>query len=62
MQIIWHIVLTVCLSGDCRIQDVQWFDEEQECKSMLHVYRAIPTDGDWDTIDYVCKPVGSVGT
>ena len=44
------------------MQDVQWFDEEQECKSMLHVYRSIPTDGDWDTIDYVCKPVGSVGT
>ena len=62
MQIIWHIVLTVCLSGDCAVQDVQWFDEEQECKSMLHVYRSIPTDGDWDTIDYVCKPVGSVGT
>ncbi len=50
------------MSGDCAVQDVQWFDEEQECKSMLHVYRSIPQDGDWDTVDYVCKPVGSVGT
>jgi len=62
MEIVWHILLTVCLQGTCAEQDVQWFDEEQECKSMLHVYRSIPTDGDWDTIDYVCKPVGSIET
>ena len=58
-QIIWHIVLTVCLGSECRAQDVQWFDEEQECRSMVHVYKAIPQDGNWDTINYVCKPVGS---
>ena len=62
MSTIWHILLTVCSRSTCIEQDVQWFNEEQECKSMLHVYRAIPTDGDWDTVDYVCKPVGSVET
>lgn len=59
MQTIWHILLTVCLQSTCVEQDVQWFDEEQECKVMLHVYRAIPPDGDWDTITYTCKPLGS---
>ena len=59
MEIIWHILLTVCLHSTCVEQDVQWFDEEQECRSMLHVYREIPADGDWDTINYICKPLGS---
>ena len=42
-------------------QDVQWFEKEQECKVMLERYISIPVDGDWDTVEYVCKPVGSRG-
>jgi len=26
----------------------------------LKVYSDIPSDGDWDTVEYQCKPVGSV--
>jgi hypothetical protein len=43
-------------------QDVQWFEKEQQCKTMLVEYVEIPVDGDWDTVEYVCKPVGSRGT
>ncbi len=25
-------------------------------------YEEIPVDGDWDTVNYVCKPINSVGT
>lgn len=60
MEVIWHIMLTVCLGSTCRIQDVQWFDTEQECRTMLVQYAKIPTDGNWDTVEYKCKPVGSV--
>jgi hypothetical protein len=60
MEIIWHILLTVCLNGNCVSQDVQWFEQEDECKSMLVVYSEIPADGNWDTVEYVCKPVGSI--
>ncbi len=61
MEIIWHILLTVCLGSDCISQDIQWFDEEQQCKEMLVTYSSIPPDGDWDTVEYICKPVGSKG-
>jgi len=27
---------------------------------MLKVYADIPADGDWDTVEYICKPVGSM--
>ena len=59
MEIIWHILLTVCLGSDCVEQDIQWFDTKEECNQMLKKYSEIPADGDWDTVDYICKPVGS---
>ena len=62
MQTIWHILLTVCSGSTCLEQDVQWFAKEQQCKAMLVEYVEIPVDGDWDTVEYVCKPVGSRGT
>jgi hypothetical protein len=62
VEVIWHIILTVCLGSDCAQQDVQWFDTEHECKQMLVEYSAIPADGDWDYVEYICKPVGSTGT
>jgi len=60
MEVIWHILLTVCLGSTCLEQDVQWFKSEVECNQMLKVYAGIPADGDWDTVEYVCKPVGSM--
>jgi len=59
MQIIWHILLTVCLDGECRTQDVQWFDTQKECLVSLDLYREIPPDGHWQTVDYVCKPLNA---
>ena len=61
MEMIWHIVLTVCLSGSCASQDVQWFDTRKECELNLGLYKQIPADGDWDTVEYICKPLSSVG-
>ncbi len=26
---------------------------------MIDVYANVPADGDWDTVEYQCKPVGS---
>jgi hypothetical protein len=59
MQIIWHILLTVCMNGECRSQDVQWFDSQEECKKTLEEYRSIPRDGEWHTVVYVCKPMNA---
>jgi hypothetical protein len=62
MEIVWHILLTVCLGSTCIEQDVQWFDTKEKCDEMLIVYTEMPTDGDWDTVEYICKPVGSTST
>ena len=62
MEIIWHILLTVCLGSTCLEQDIQWFESKKDCDDMLQVYTELPTDGDWDTIQDVCKPVGSTST
>ena len=60
MDIIWHILLTVCMSSTCLEQDVQWFKTKVECNEMLRQYVEVPPDGDWDTVEFQCKPVGSV--
>ena len=62
MDMIWHILLTACLGNSCVEQDVQWFESRANCETMLVQYAEIPTDGDWDSVEYICKPVGSRGT
>jgi len=62
MEVVWHILLTVCLGSTCLEQDIQRFDSRIECDKMLQVYIEIPADGDWDSVVYECKPVGSTST
>ena len=62
MEIVWHLLLTVCIGSTCIDQDIQWFDSRNDCETMLVQYANIPTDGDWDSVEYVCKPVGSLST
>ena len=59
MEIVWHILLTVCLGSTCLEQDVEWFKTKQECDKMIKFYAEMPADGHWDTVEYICKPVGS---
>ena len=65
MEFIWHILLTVCMSNECRYQDVQWFEgpnAQTQCNASLQLYKDIPNDGDWDTVTWECKPLGSKQT
>ena len=62
METVWHLLLTVCIDSTCLDQDIQWFDSRQSCETMLVQYATIPTDGDWDSVEYICKPVGSLST
>ncbi len=62
MEVIWHILLTVCLRSACVDQDVQWFDDKEQCFKMLDVYKGMPIDGDWDTVVYQCRPINSLST
>ena len=62
METVWHILLTVCSGSTCLEQDVQWFKTQSECETMMVEYVDIPVDGDWDTVEFICKPVGSVSS
>ena len=62
MEFIWHILLTVCSGSTCIEQDVRWFDTQSKCEYAMVQYVEIPPDGDWDSVEYVCKPVGSKST
>ena len=62
MQTIWHILLTVCSGSTCLEQDVQWFETQSEREVMMVEYTEIPVDGDWDTVEFICKPVGSISS
>ena len=39
---------------------MQRFDTKAKCETELVEYIDMPTDGHWDTVKYVCKPLGSV--
>ena len=62
IPIIWHLFLTVCSGSTCIEQDVQWFQTQSECEVMMVEYTEIPVDGDWDTVEFICKPVGSISS
>jgi hypothetical protein len=62
METVWHILLTVCSGSTCLEQDVQWFKTQSECETMMVEYTEIPVDGDWDTVEFICKPVGSISS
>tara|TARA_Y100000114_G_scaffold64773_1_gene59339 strand:+ start:1503 stop:1694 length:192 start_codon:yes stop_codon:yes gene_type:complete len=60
MEIIWSLLLTACFTDtNCKYQDVQWFESKEECIDMKTLHEEIPIDGDWKSVEYVCKPVGS---
>lgn len=61
-EVIWHLLLTVCLQDVCRSQEIQWFANEPECNVSKAIYEEIPQDGPWTLIEYVCKPRNSIAT
>ena len=62
MNLIWTLILTACFSDtNCIHQTVQLFETEQQCKYSLKLHNEIPMDGNWKSITYICKPLGSEG-
>lgn len=56
------MLLIVCSSDQCFTQDIQWFESQKECKTTIVQYLEIPPDGNWDSIQYVCKLKGAIET
>ena len=60
MNIIWSLMLTVCMdSQSCLQQDIQWFEEKFQCVAMKALHEKLPVDGDWKTVNYKCTIVGA---
>ena len=62
IETIWHMLLIVCSSDQCFTQDIQWFESQKECKTTIVQYLEIPPDGNWDSIQYVCKLKDAIET
>jgi hypothetical protein len=65
MELLWAIYLQVCLQSTCLSQEIQRFDPPQAeiaCEAMLPAYTEIPSDKGWDSVEWVCKPLGSTET
>ena len=60
VEIVWHILLTVCLQGDCMSQEVMTFNNQKTCEIVRQQYTEIPKDGHWTSVTYICKPKDSV--
>ena len=48
--------------NDIKVNIINWFETRAKCETMLIEYMEIPADGSWDTVEYICKPVGSLNT
>ena len=62
MEVIWGLLLTVCSGSTCLEQDIEQFTSREKCEIILVEHAVIPVDGSWDSVEWICKPIGSFGT
>lgn len=59
IEMLWAVYLEVCLANQCAKQEVQRFDTQAQCEKMLKAYVEVPADGQWDTVEWQCRPLNS---
>ena len=59
IETLWAVYLEVCLGSQCIRQEIERFDFQAQCETMLEAYLEVPADGDWDTIEWQCRPLNS---
>ena len=61
-DIVWTLLLTACFSDtSCINQRVDMFETKEQCVMSRIMHEELPTDGSWKTIEFICKPLGSIG-
>ena len=72
MEFLWALYLTVCDPVKCVTQEVQRYENgtmpgstdyvtaREKCEIMKKLYIQIPQDGDWSSVVWECRPVGSM--
>jgi len=59
---IWSLLLTACVETTYVKQDIQWFEDRQECIEFKILHEELPQDGSWGTITYECKILNGAST
>jgi hypothetical protein len=59
---IWSLLLTACVETVCVQQDIQWFEDRQECIDFRILHEELPQDGSWTTVGYKCKLINGEAT
>ena len=59
MEIIWTLLLTVCLNDKCASQTIAWFEEKPQCIEMKLLHEELPRDGHWKSVNYKCTILGA---
>lgn len=60
MNIIWALILTVCSTDMCSTQNIQWFNEPEQCQRMKQAHEDLPVDGSWQSVRYSCVIINGV--
>jgi hypothetical protein len=56
----WTIILTVCTMTTCLEQEVRTgFETRETCSEVLQLYREVPSNGDWKSVEYKCVILGA---
>ena len=59
---IWSLFLTACTISSCLTQEIQWFEDKQDCIEFKLLHEELPQDGNWSIVEYNCKLLNGVET
>lgn len=59
---IWSLILTACIQTSCMNQEIQWFENKQDCIEFKLLHEELPQDGNWSIVEYNCKLLNGVET
>ena len=60
MDIVWVLILSVCSTNQCVTQTISSYQNEEQCIVIKNEHERIPEDGDWKSVNYICKPENSI--
>lgn len=50
------------MQTSCVNQEIQWFEDKQDCVEFKLLHEELPKDGNWSTVEYKCKLLNGVET
>ena len=50
------------MQASCINQEIQWFEDKQDCIEFKLLHEELPQDGNWSIVEYNCKLLNGVKT